>query len=123
MTLDDRPAKVEVTLTAALKDCSGAPVRAGALLVDERGRVWRVQDTDSSTAAQGLALAVQLRFSRWRGQWVPIAGGISTFIRANHCFVVVEDDLGSTKHNEALWLEKSLDRVAKDARWRRQHAD
>lgn len=118
-----RPAGSGHAMTAAIKDCSGAPVRAGALLVDERGRVWGVQDTDSSTEAQGLALVVQLRFSRWRGQWVPAGGGISTFIRANQCFVVVEDDLGSTKHNEALWLEKSLDRVAQDARWRRQHAD
>lgn len=79
----------EIEVEVIGQDQRGVDVVVGSILLDDRGRLWRVEPTEGTIRAQRIARVVELRYRRH----VLTPVGQSTMQRMYWCFVVQVDDL------------------------------
>ncbi|MFQ6019313.1 MAG: helix-turn-helix domain-containing protein [Dehalococcoidia bacterium] len=98
------PAAVEMAIEhlsepATWRDYGQRPVRVGDLVLDDRGKVYRILETDRPISMHGLAIAqeVRRRNDRWEDDGEP------TYVRVYHTFVLNPDRLGQEDDNRKLW--------------------
>lgn len=91
------------------RDYGQRPVHVGDTVVEERGKVFQVLDSDPTVIRNGLASAQELRLCR--SGWE--ATGQATYLRVYHCFAVTAAELSDQTSNKVLW-ERLFDTLARE---------
>ena len=89
------------------RDQDGKPIGPGDILLDARGRCYRVVETDKTILAQGIVSGV--RRASWGRDLPP------EYVRAYHAFIITERvsvDDGKRLHRERLAVDSKERREA-----------